>query len=180
MVKAYAALVGIVAAARVAELVVSARHVPRSRVRAGIEAGASDYPMMVATHAGFLAACPLEVWLFRRPFIPALGVPMLALLVGAVAIRYWSIATLGDRWCTRVIVVPGDRLVSAGPYRWLRHPNYTAVVVEFVALPLVHTAWMTAVAFSALNAFVLRRRISAENAALARWARGSTSDAHVM
>ncbi len=171
MVKTYAALVGLVAAARVAELVVSARHARRSRARGGVEEGASHYPIMVATHAGFLAACPLEVWLLKRPFIPALGMPMLALLAGAVALRYWSIATLGDRWCTRVIVVPGDQLVSAGPYRWLRHPNYTAVVVEFVALPLAHTAWMTAVGFSVLNAFVLRRRIATENRALAKWAR---------
>ncbi|MGE5358839.1 MAG: isoprenylcysteine carboxyl methyltransferase family protein [Bacteroidales bacterium] len=171
MVKAYFALVALVASARVAELVVSARHVRRSRARGGVELGARDYPAMVATHAAFLAACPLEVWWFGRPWIPALGVPMLCLVAAAFALRYWSIATLGDRWCTRVIVVPGDRLVRRGPYRWLRHPNYTAVVVEFVALPLVHTAWMTAIGFSALHAFVLHRRVTTENAALARWGR---------
>jgi methyltransferase len=172
MVKAYVALVGVVAAARVAELVVSAQHMRRTRARGGVEEGAGDYPMMVATHAGFLAACPLEVWLLHRPWIPALGLPMLALLGGAFALRYWAISTLGDRWCTRVIYVPGDPLVTGGPYRWLRHPNYVAVGVEFAALPLVHTAWLTAILFGAIQALVLRRRIVTENVVLAKWGRG--------
>jgi methyltransferase len=170
MVNAYVVLVGVVAAARLGELVVSARHVARSRARGGIEEGAGDYPAMVATHAAFLAACPLEVWWFGRPWIPGLGIPMLCLLAAAFTLRYWAIATLGDRWCTRVIVVPGDRVIRAGPYRWLRHPNYLAVVTEFVALPLVHTAWLTAVVFSAVHAVVLHRRITTENAALSKWA----------
>ena len=166
MVTCYAGLVALVAAARIVELRISADHVRRASARGGIEAGAGHYPVMVALHAAFLAACPIEAWLLHRRWIPALGVPMLGVLGGAYALRWWAIATLGDRWSTRVIWVPGDRLVTSGPYRWMRHPNYVAVVMEFAALPLVHTAWLTAVVFSAFNAMVLRTRIRAENAAL--------------
>jgi methyltransferase len=77
------------------------------------------------------------------------------------------VGTLGRQWNTRVVVVPGLPLVSAGPYRWLRHPNYVAVVAEGVALPLVHSAWLTAVAFTVLNAAVLTVRIRCEDRALA-------------
>src|SRR6185503_20091073 len=114
------------------------------------------YPWMVATHGSFLVACPLEVIGFDRPFVPLLGGPMLALLVGAMALRYWAIATLGRRWTTRVVVVPGLPVVTGGPYRFMRHPNYLAVVLEVAALPLVHTAWVTALVWSAANALVLR------------------------
>ena len=175
MVTWYAGLVVLVAAARIVELKISADHVRRARARGGIEAGAGHYPMMVALHAGFLAACPIEAWLLDRRWIPALGFPMLGLLGGAFAVRCWAIATLGDRWSTRVICVPGDRLVASGPYRWMRHPNYVAVAVEFVALPLVHTAWLTAIVFSALNAIVLRTRIRIEHDALARYCKPASS-----
>jgi methyltransferase len=92
---------------------------------------------------------------------------MLALLAGSQALRWWCIRTLGPQWNTRVIVVPGLPLVSGGPYRWLRHPNYVAVVTEGLALPLVHTAWLTALVFTVLNAGLLTRRIRCENQALA-------------
>jgi methyltransferase len=101
-----------------------------------------------------------------RPFIPALGWPMLLVVGASQALRWWCIATLGHQWNTRVIVVPGLSLVARGPYRWLRHPNYVAVVAEGLALPLVHSAWATAVGFTALNAVLLRIRISTEDAAL--------------
>ncbi len=166
--KAYAVVVGAVAVERVVELAISRRHVRRARSRGGIEFGASLYPRMVAMHTAFLVACALEPWLLRRSWTPVLALPMLALLLVAVALRIWSIATLGERWSTRVICVPGDRLVASGPYRWARHPNYIAIVIEFLALPLMHTAWVTAGVFSALNAVVLRKRIAVENDALAR------------
>ncbi len=101
---------------------------------------------MVALHTALFVGCLLEVPLADRPFLPWLGWPMLALLVGAHALRWWCIRTLGPQWNTRVIRVPGAPLVTGGPYRWLRHPNYVAVVVEGFALPLVHTAWITALA----------------------------------
>ena len=108
----------------------------------------------------------LEVWLLHRPFIGWLGWPMLALAVAAQALRWWCITTLGHRWNTRVIVVPDTPLVRGGPYRFLHHPNYVAVVLEGIALPLVHTAWITAVCFTVANAWLLAVRIRVENAAL--------------
>jgi methyltransferase len=82
-------------------------------------------------------------------------------------LRWWCIATLGQQWNTRVVVVPGAARVAGGPYRFLSHPNYVAVVAEGAALPLVHTAWITALVFSVLNAALLRTRLKVENAALA-------------
>jgi methyltransferase len=91
---------------------------------------------------------------------------MLAVVLLAQTLRWWCIATLGHRWNTRIVVVPGVPLVASGPYRWFRHPNYIAVVIEGIALPLVHSAWITAVVFTVINAMLLRVRIAAENAAL--------------
>ena len=152
---------------RLVELAVSRRHIARLKARGAVEVGFSHYPWMVAVHASFLVACVLEVWLLDRPWLPPLALAMLTLLVAAAALRYWVIATLGERWSTRVVLVPGEAPVATGPFRWLRHPNYLAVVVEFLALPLVHTAWLTAVVFSVAHAFVLRARIAVEEAALA-------------
>jgi methyltransferase len=109
------------------------------------------------------------VVLLDRPFLPALGWPMLAIALLCQAGRYWIIASLGRQWNTRVIVVPGMPAVRRGPYRfaWLRHPNYWVVAIEGIALPLVHTAWLTALVFTALNAWLLLRyRIPVENEAL--------------
>jgi methyltransferase len=92
---------------------------------------------------------------------------MLALVVASQGLRWWCIATLGHQWNTRVIVIPGAPRITGGPYRYLSHPNYVAVVVEGFALPLVHSAWMTAVVFSVLNAFLLAVRLRVENQALA-------------
>ena len=125
--------------------------------RGGVEFGRAHYPAMVALHTGLLAGAVAEVWLLDRPFVPALGWLMLALVVASQALRWWCIATLGQQWNTRVIVVPGLALVSRGPYRWLRHPNYVAVAVEGLALPLVHSAWLTAAVFTVLNAALLHR-----------------------
>jgi methyltransferase len=105
------------------------------------------------------------VWL-ERPFVAVLGYPMLALVVGAQALRYWAIATLGRRWNVRVIVVPDEPAVVRGPYAYIRHPNYLAVIIEGVAIPLVHTAWITAIAFTVLNAWILAIRIRCEERAL--------------
>lgn len=163
----YSVLVLAVAAERVGELVVARRATEWSRGRGGVESGRRHYPVMVALHTGLLAACLLETGLAGRPFLAALGWPMLALVVAAQGLRWWCIATLGPRWNTRVIVVPGLPLVAGGPYRLMRHPNYLAVIVEGVALPLVHTAWLTALAFTVLNLPLLATRVRCENAALA-------------
>ncbi len=163
----YVLLIIAVAGERLAELVVSRRNSAWSRARGGTEFGADHYPVMVLLHAALLAGCLLEVALLHRPFIPALGWPLLVVVLAAQGLRWWCIITLGHQWNTRVIVVPGAPRVTGGPYRWLRHPNYAVVVVEGIALPLVHTAWITALVFTVLNAALLRTRLRVENTALA-------------
>lgn len=174
----YTVLILATGAERIAELVVSARNARWSFARGGVEYGRAHFPPMVALHTGLLLACLAEVWLLDPPFLPWLGWPMLVLVLASQALRWWCIATLGPRWNTRVIVVPGLPLVERGPYRWLRHPNYVAVVVEGFALPLVHTAWITALAFTVLNAVLLLGfRLPCENRALASPAATSASSA---
>jgi methyltransferase len=160
-------LIALTALERLAELVVSARNARWSFARGAVESGRGHFPPMVALHTGLLLACLIEVHAADRPFVAWLGWPALVLVLASQALRWWCIATLGPRWNTRVIVVPGLPLVSRGPYRWIPHPNYVAVVVEGIALPLVHTAWVTALGFTVLNAILLLGfRIPAEERAL--------------
>jgi methyltransferase len=170
----FALLVSAVALERLAELVVARRNERWSRARGAVETGAGHYPVMVVLHTGLLAGALLEVWLADRPFVPALGWPMFVLVVASQGLRWWCITTLGRQWNTRILVVPGLARVTGGPYRVLPHPNYVAVVVEGAALPLVHTAWITALAFTLLNAVLLRARITAEDAALRQLAAAGT------
>jgi len=162
----YSGLVGLVGLERLAELVVAKRNLAWSLRRGGWEIGFAHYPFMVVLHTGLLVGCLLEVWLADRPFVPALGWPMLALVLGSQALRWWCIRTLGHQWNTRIVIVPGLQRVTSGPYRMLPHPNYVAVVVEGLALPLVHGAWLTAALFTILNAALLAVRIRSENDAL--------------
>lgn len=164
---AFTVLVALVGLERLAELVVSRRNAAWSARRGGVEHGAGHYPVMVALHTGFLVAMLVEAWVRRPEVAPTLAWSMLALVVLAQALRWWCIATLGPRWNTRVIVVPGLAPVSSGPYRFLAHPNYVAVAIEGVALPLVHGAWVTAAVFTVANAALLAVRIRVEDAALA-------------
>ena len=159
-------LIGAVAVERVVELVISQRHIRWALDRGGKELGGAHYPAMVAIHVWLLVGSVLEVLLLSRVFLPWLGWPALVGVVLAQALRWWCIRTLGPQWSTRIVVVPGAGRVTSGPYRKLRHPNYVAVVVEGVCLPLVHTAWITATTFSVANAWVLRQRVVAENEAL--------------
>lgn len=163
----WVALLGAIVCERIVELVLSTTHARAILARGGVEHGKGHYPAMVALHTAFLVGCLLEPWLLHRPFVPALGWPMLGLALGAQAVRWWAIATLGVHWNTRVIVLPGGARVRGGPYRFLPHPNYVAVVVEGFALPLVHGAWLTALVFSGLNAWLLTVRIRTEDRALA-------------
>ncbi|MFD7703664.1 isoprenylcysteine carboxyl methyltransferase family protein [Streptomyces caelestis] len=155
---------------RVAELFVSHRNAVLSIAQGGVETGRGHYPFMVALHTGLLVGALVEVWVRRPDIVPVLTWAMLALVAGSQALRWWCIATLGRQWNTRVIVVPGAARVTGGPYRRLPHPNYLAVVVEGLALPLVHSAWVTAVVFTVLNGFLLAVRVRAEDTALARLA----------
>jgi len=162
----YAALLAAVGIERCAELVVSSRNIRAAKAKGAVERGLGHYPVMVVLHLGLLVGALVEVVVADRPFYPWLGWPMLALVLASQALRWWCIGTLGPQWNTRVVVLPGSPRVRSGPYRWMPHPNYLAVVVEGFALPLVHTAWITAVTFTVLNAFLLRVRIRAEEDAL--------------
>ena len=162
----FVGLVALVGLERLVELAVSRRNLRWALSRGGVEFGRGHYPAIVAVHLGLLAGSVAEVVWLDRPFVGLLGWPMLALVLASQALRWWCIRTLGHRWNTRVVVVPGLPLVDSGPYRWLRHPNYVAVVAEGVALPLVHGAWLTAVLFSVLNGLLLTVRIRCEDRAL--------------
>lgn len=159
-------LVVAVGVERVIELVVSQRHLRWAFAHGGVETGRSHYPAMVLLHVWLLVGSVVEVVFFTTAFLPWLGWPMLAGVCVAQGLRWWCIATLGRQWNTRVVVVPGASRVTSGPYRFARHPNYVAVVLEGVCLPLVHTAWFTAATFTALNAVLLRVRVRDENRAL--------------
>ena len=161
----YVLLILAVAAERLAELALSRRNLAWARTRGGREYGFGHYPFMVVLHIGLLVACLVEA--AHRRFVPALGASMLVVVVLAQVLRWWCITILGPRWNTRIIVIARLPLVKAGPYRWMRHPNYVAVVAEGIALPLVHTGWITAACFTVANALLLRVRIASENAALA-------------
>jgi methyltransferase len=165
----FAVLLLAVGVERLNELRISRAHAAAAFARGGREHGRAHFPWMVALHTALLVGAFVEVVALDRPFLPALGWPMLAIALACQAGRLWIIRSLGAQWNTRVIVVPGAARVRTGPYRWawLPHPNYLVVVVEGIALPLVHTAWITAVAFTVLNAVLLLGfRIPTEDRAL--------------
>lgn len=151
---------------RLVELVVARRNARWSISHGGREFGRRHYPVMVLMHVLLLVSCVVEVGVAHRPFLPWLGVPMTAVVVASTGVRWWCVSVLGTHWNPRLIVIPGAPLIRRGPYRWLHHPNYAAVTAEVAALPLVHSAWVTAIVFSIANALVLRVRIHAENIAL--------------
>jgi methyltransferase len=153
---------------RIGELVTSKRHAAWAFARGGVESGRGHFPAMVALHTGLLVGALAEAWLLGRPFLPLLGWPMLVIALLCQAGRIWIIRSLGQQWNTRIIVVPGLPLSRRGPYRWgFPHPNYVLVAVEGIAIPLIHTAWITAIAFTILNAILLLGfRIPAEDRAL--------------
>jgi methyltransferase len=153
---------------RIGELVTSKRHAAWAFERGGVESGRGHFPAMVALHTGLLVGALAEAWMLGRPFLPLLGWPMLVVALLCQAGRIWIIRSLGQQWNTRIIVVPGLPLSRRGPYRWgFPHPNYVLVAVEGIAIPLIHTSWITAIAFTILNAILLLGfRIPAEDRAL--------------
>jgi methyltransferase len=162
----YWTFVAAVGVERLVELTVSRRNANWSLERGGLEYGREHYPVMVVLHLGLLAGCIAEPALCGRLFRPWLGWPMLAVALVCQGMRWWCVTSLGRRWNTRIIVVPELPLVTDGPYRWLRHPNYAAVAVEGIALPLIHSAWITAVVFTFVNGILLRHRVRVEEHAL--------------
>ena len=154
---------------RLYELRISKVNARIAMEQGGNEVGRGHFPWMVALHTSLLVGAIAEVWIFDRPCIIWLGIPMLIITLACQFARYWIISTLGWQWNTRVIVVPGAERIRRGPYRfrWLRHPNYWIVVIEGIALPMIHTAWVTAVIFTILNAILLLGfRVPTEDEAL--------------
>jgi methyltransferase len=150
---------------RVLELAYSRRNERRLRARGAVERGAGHYPLMVGLHTLWLASTLIE-GLQRGPEIPTWWPLPLAAFLLVQPLRYWAIISLGTNWNTRVLVVPGVKLVKSGPYRYFPHPNYVVVAVEILTFPLIFGAWITAIVFSLLNAALLFVRIRTETRAL--------------
>jgi len=171
----YLALLGLVAGERGAELSLSSRNARRLLAAGGVETGKGLYRVMVVFHAVFLPALALGAIAHREPPSPWAWLAV-AGAAAAQGLRWWAVRTLGGRWTTRVIVLPGATPVTAGPYRWLRHPNYLAVTVELLAVPLMAGALWTAAGFAFANAALLVVRIRSEEQALGDgWARAFLS-----
>jgi methyltransferase len=147
------------------ELAYSRRNERRLRAMGAVEFGAGHYPLMVGLHALWLASTLVE-GLQRGPEIPAWWPVPLAAFLLVQPLRYWAISSLGTSWNTKVLVVPGVKLVKSGPYRYFPHPNYVVVAVEILTFPLIFGAWITAIVFSVLNAALLVVRVRTENRAL--------------
>lgn len=156
------AILALVTLQRAFELWLSDRNTRRLLARGAHEAGASHYPLIVALHILWLAA----LW-WLGPNRPIDGF-WLALYVLLQLARLWVIVTLGERWTTRIIILPGAPLVTSGPYRVVNHPNYLVVIGEIAVLPLVFGLWAVALVFTLLNAIVLAVRIREENRSLGR------------
>ena len=154
------ALLAFVTMQRLVELPLAHANTRRLLAAGGHEVGASHYPLIVALHAAWL----ITLW-WLAPGRP-IDIPFLLLFLLIEAGRVWVLRTLGNRWTTRIIVVPGEELVATGPYRFVSHPNYLVVVGEIAVLPLVFGLWDLAIIFSLLNAVILTVRIRAENRAL--------------
>ena len=161
------AIVGFIIVERLAELAFAARNARRMLARGAVESGARHYPLFIVLHAAWLVALVLTV-----PADTPVNLPLLAAFAALQGVRLWVITSLGERWTTRVIVPPGEPLVTKGPYRYMKHPNYAVVVAEIAVVPLMFGAWVVAALFSVLNLALLRHRIRVEEAALAASRRG--------
>lgn len=162
----YILLIVLTSIERLFEVKVSNRNAKWSFEQGGVEKGKGHYPFMVVLHTAFLIGCVTEVLLLKPSFNPMLGYPMLMLAFLCQGLRWWCITSLGNRWNTRVILVPGLDRITGGPYRFFKHPNYVAVVLEGFALPLIFSAYWTAGIFTILNACLLYVRIKCEEQAL--------------
>src|ERR1019366_190146 len=135
--RAYLLLLALLAAERVCELFISRRNARRAFAHGGVEVGQSHYRVMVMMHTLFLASCAAESILVVHAISPIVSAIALMSVFGAQFLRYAAVVTLGERWNTRIIVMPGVAPVTRGMYRWIRHPNYVAVAIEIAALPLI-------------------------------------------
>lgn len=159
----FIALVALVGILRAAELRISGKNQREMLSEGAARVPEERFGAMLFLHTAVLIGAVAEVVLLHRPFYPLLAVLMCGLLVASNAVRIWVIRTLGRHWNVQVMNSAPLGVVSSGPYKWVRHPNYAAVFLELIALPLVHTAWMTAIFAAIGNALVLRWRLKAED-----------------
>lgn len=162
----FLALLLTVAVLRIAELRISRRHQQKMAARGAAKVKDPYFRWMAMFHTLLLFAAAAEVVFLHRPWIPALALPMLALFLLANLVRWWVIRTLGEHWNVQVVDSTKLGFVASGPFRYVRHPNYAAVFVEMIALPLIHTAWITALAGAAAHVVVLSLRLSVEDPVL--------------
>lgn len=155
-------IVGFLVLQRLVELAIARRNHRALAARGAIEFGQRHYPALVALHAGWLLALLATI----DPQTPV-SIPLLAVFVLLECGRVWVVATLGSRWTTRIMVVPGAKRIRSGPYRYVNHPNYLIVCAEIAVVPMMFGAWSLAVIASVLNLVALRTRIRVENEALA-------------
>jgi methyltransferase len=164
---AYLLLLGAVGLGRLLELRVSGRNRRRLAVQGVGHVAERHFRWMVLLHVGVLMSAGLEAALLHRRFIPGLALTMGLLFVSANGLRWWVIRSLSEHWNVGVMASTRLGVVTRGPYRWVRHPNYLAVFIELLALPLIYTAWITALVGGIAHVWVLRRRLAVEEATLA-------------
>lgn len=162
----YLGLLVAVALLRIFELRVSRRH-QQSLVKQGaVKVNQPSLLWLALVHTGVLICAALEVVFLRRPFIPLLAAIMLVLFIGANVVRLWVVITMGQHWNVQVVNSTSLGVIVSGPFRFVRHPNYAAVFVELFSLPLIHTAWLTALVGSLVHAVAISQRISVEESVL--------------
>ena len=158
-------VITIVIIQRLVELIIAKRNEKWMRSQGAFEAGAGHYPIMVSMHMAFFISLIIEVLVLNRPLSP-LWIPLLSLFLIAQIARVWCLTSLGKFWNTKIIILPGADVVRKGPYQFIRHPNYVIVATELLVLPLLFSAYFTAIVFSLLNLWMLSVRIPAEEKAL--------------
>jgi methyltransferase len=166
MTIAYLVLLALVGIGRLAELGISRRNQRKLQKQGVRKIAEPHFRWMVIVHGGVLVAAAAEVIFLHRPLIPALAISMGVLFVLANALRWWVIRTLAEHWNVEVMASSGVGVVTSGPYRWVRHPNYVAVVAELFSLPMMHTAWITALVGTIADLEILRRRLRVEDGVL--------------
>jgi len=166
MTPAYILLLVFVGIERLAELKLSRRNQRRLIEQGARKISEPHFRWMVLLHGGLLLCAGTEVLFLRRPLIPELAIPMALVFVLANVLRWWVIRTLAGHWNVEVMESSHIGVVTSGPYRWIRHPNYVGVMAEVISLPLIHTAWITALAGTAACLEILRRRVRTEDGVL--------------
>jgi methyltransferase len=162
----YTVFLAAVGLGRLIEIGVSRQRQRALAARGVAKVAEPHFRAMVLLHGGVLAGAALEVWVLARPLIPALAIPMIVLYILANALRWWVIRTMAEHWNVQVMNSVTLGVVTGGPFRWIRHPNYLAVFLELLAIPLIHTAWLTALIGGLAHIRVLRWRIAVEEAVL--------------